>query len=95
MCPPQVIVLDLLDHKPLITSGYTCILHAHTLSIECAITKMVSELDRTTSEKSKKRPKFLKSGSVGNIIIQVWRREERERGCVGVGGCVVSVRGVY
>ncbi len=67
----QVIVLDLLEHKPLITAGYSAILHVHTLSIECTIAKLVSEKDRKTGEESKKKPRFLKQGSIGNIVITV------------------------
>ena len=30
-------ILDLLEHKPLITAGYGCVLHIHTLAVECTV----------------------------------------------------------
>lgn len=44
----QIAVLDLLEHKPLITAGYTCILHIHSLAIECQVASLVSAIDRKT-----------------------------------------------
>lgn len=33
----QVVVLPLLEHKPIITAGYQCVLHIHSLAVECAV----------------------------------------------------------
>lgn len=58
----QVAVLPLLDHKPIITSGYECVLHIHSLAIECKITRLVSEHDKKTGKPCKRVPTFIKNG---------------------------------
>lgn len=63
----QIVVLDLLEHKPIMTAGYECVLHVHTAIVECSIKKMLSELDRKTGKSSTKPPRFLKHGSVATI----------------------------
>lgn len=67
----QIWVLDLLEHKPLITAGYAAVLHTHSLSVECMITQLVSELNMKTNQMEPKRPRYLRSGSVGNVKITV------------------------
>jgi len=46
----QLIILPLLDHKPIIAAGYQCVLHVHSLSMECQITKLVAEVDKKTKQ---------------------------------------------
>ena len=61
-------VTDLLEHKPIMTAGYKCILHIHTATEECEITKIVAFIDPKTREKNTK-VKYVKSGA--NIIARV------------------------
>jgi peptide chain release factor subunit 3 len=65
----QVAVLDLLEHKPLVTVGYSAILHIHSLSIPCSISGLLSTVDRKTGKK--KKPRFLRSGDIGVVRITV------------------------
>lgn len=65
----QVAVLDLLEHKPLITIGYSAILHIHSLAIECQISELLSAVDKKTGKKVK--PRFLRSGDIGIVRITV------------------------
>lgn len=58
----QIVVLDLLEHKPILTGGYTAILHLHSIVEECEVTKIVAAIDPKTKEK--KKTKFVKSGSI-------------------------------
>lgn len=67
----QIWVLDLLEHRPLIIAGYSAVLHTHSLSVECVITQLVSQLDKKTNQMEPKRPRYLKSQSVGNVKITV------------------------
>lgn len=66
----QVAVLELMEHRPLITIGYGAVLHVHSLAKECVIIDLLSTLDRKTG-KQKKKPRYLKSGSIGNVRIQL------------------------
>lgn len=55
-------VLDLLDHKPLLTNGYSCILHVHSLSSECIVESLIQEIDKKTGKAlNNRRPRFIKS----------------------------------
>lgn len=47
----QLVVLETLEHKPVITAGYTCMFHAHTLTEECEINKIISTKDKGSGEK--------------------------------------------
>ena len=67
----QVAILDLLEHKPILTIGYTAIMHVHALAVECTITQLVNEIDRKTGEPMPKKPKFLKNGSFANVRIKL------------------------
>lgn len=65
----QVVIQQLLEHKPLITAGYKCVLHVHSLSVECTIERMVSQLDPKRGRFTKRPPTFLKQGGVGLVRI--------------------------
>lgn len=67
----QVAVLDLLEHKPIMTVGYSAVLHVHTLAVECTISSIVNEIDRKTGEPTKVKAKFLKSQSFAVVRIKV------------------------
>ncbi|ELP94648.1 eukaryotic peptide chain release factor GTP-binding subunit, putative [Entamoeba invadens IP1] len=65
----QLVVLEL--PRPLLTPGYEAVIHIHTCQEEVLINKITDQLDRTTGKVSKKNPPFLKSGTVGNVVIRV------------------------
>ncbi|KAJ8600794.1 hypothetical protein CTAYLR_010473 [Chrysophaeum taylorii] len=37
----QIALVDLLEHRPVFTAGYNCILHAHTLDTECTVARLL------------------------------------------------------
>jgi peptide chain release factor subunit 3 len=59
----QVLVLELLEQRPLITAGYQCILHVHTDVQECVIKKLYQVTEPKT-KKTEKNPRFAKEGTV-------------------------------
>ena len=62
-------VLELPEHKPIMSQGYTCVLHLHTSVEEVEITTVVSLFD---NEKGKYvKSSFLKSGVTGQARILV------------------------
>jgi len=67
----QLAVLELLEHKPLITVGYSAILHVHSLAVECNVAQLLSALDRKTGKPQKRKPRFLKSQAIGNVRIEI------------------------
>lgn len=56
-------VLDLLDYKPLMTKGYTCIMHIHTYNDEVIIKDLltVTELDEKGESVIRQKPQFARS----------------------------------
>lgn len=59
----EIDVLQLLEYKPIISKGYTCMMHIHTFNDEIVI----QEIDETTSKQPKgedvvkKKPSFATS----------------------------------
>mmetsp|Transcript_3206 Transcript_3206/g.4840 ORF Transcript_3206/g.4840 Transcript_3206/m.4840 type:complete len:600 (-) Transcript_3206:177-1976(-) len=66
----QIRVMELLAHKPLISKGYICILHVHTVVIDCQIKKLISIVDKKTGKETKK-PTFIKKNQTANVKIRV------------------------
>lgn len=58
----QVAILELLEHKPILTGGYKAVLHLHSVVEECEVTKLVAVIDPKTKEK--KKAKYVKSGAI-------------------------------
>lgn len=58
-------ILDLLDYKPLMTKGYTCIMHIHTYNDEVIIKDLISttETDEKGEIVTKQKPQFARSQS--------------------------------
>jgi peptide chain release factor subunit 3 len=67
----QIVVLDLLEHKPIITAGYFCVLHIHSLIIECEIVDLLSAINKKTWKPMKKKPTFCKSDSIVTVRLRV------------------------
>jgi len=67
----QVAILDLLEHKPIMTVGYSAILHIHALAVECQIAQLVSEIDKKTGEAMPGKPRCLRNGSFATVRIKV------------------------
>ncbi|CAK0783525.1 hypothetical protein CVIRNUC_006724 [Coccomyxa viridis] len=65
----QLQILDLLEHKAIFTAGYKAILHLHSLVEECEITRLLAQVNVKTKEK--KKVKFVKSGTVVIVRIEV------------------------
>lgn len=57
----QIELLELLEHKPLFSVGYSSIFHCHNLSVECECVEIPHILQKKTMRKSRNPPPFLKS----------------------------------
>ncbi|ETI37852.1 hypothetical protein L914_15671 [Phytophthora nicotianae] len=58
----QIALVDTLEHRPLLTAGYKCILHIHTVAQECVIAKLLRPIDPKTGKPVKKHVTFIKQG---------------------------------
>lgn len=67
----QMIITELLEHKPLMTAGYLCVLHIHTASVECEIEQLIVEIDSKTGKKMKRIPTFVRSSATIQCRIKV------------------------
>ena len=57
-------LLELLEYKPILSKGYTCMMHIHTFADEVSIKDLVWSVEKDVSTKElvkKERPKFARS----------------------------------
>lgn len=59
----EVDILELLEYKPIISKGYTCIMHIHTFNDEVIIKDIIKSIEKTDKgeEIVKQKPQFAKS----------------------------------
>jgi peptide chain release factor subunit 3 len=59
----EVDLLELLSYKPIISKGYTCMMHIHTFSDEVVIKDIVKSIEHDDKGKTTvlEKPKFAKS----------------------------------
>ena len=57
----QLMVLDLLPQKSIMTAGYSCVFHAHTAIEDCQIKKLLGNIDKRGKPVKGPRPGFAKS----------------------------------
>jgi len=69
----QLVILDLLPTKAIVSAGYSAVVHIHTCVEEATIEKILSVLDKKTKKKSKRPPPFAKKGDVIDVIIETQR----------------------
>lgn len=66
----QLALVELLEHRPIFSSGYQCMLHAHTVETECTCNKILEQVNAKRKPGAPKRPvHFAKQGAV--IIAQI------------------------
>lgn len=61
-------VMELLEHRPLLTAGYTCVMHVHTAREEVMLGKILESSD---GKKKKANPQFVKSDCLVSIEIML------------------------
>lgn len=59
----HMMVVELLKHRPLLTAGYSCVFHAHTLLEDCQIIKLIEYIEKSTKKKIL-NPAFVKGNSI-------------------------------
>lgn len=59
----QVVIVELLEHRPLLTAGYKCVLHIHTACEEVEIEKLLDAVNKAT-KKRQKNPPFVKADMI-------------------------------
>jgi peptide chain release factor subunit 3 len=68
----EVELFELLDYKPIVSKGYTCMMHCHTFADECVIKDIIScqEKNNTSGNfETKEAPKFVKSFTTCRVRI--------------------------
>lgn len=66
----DVLIVELLDHRPLITAGYSCVFHCHTVMEEVVVTRLIESTELATKKKVLK-PRFVKSGAFVKFRLQL------------------------
>lgn len=67
----QIELLELLEHKPLFSIGYSAIFHCHNLSVECECVEIPHKVHRKTGRKSREPPRFLRSKEAAIIRLRL------------------------
>ena len=66
----DVLIVELLEHRPLISAGYSCVFHCHTVMEEVVVTKLLEATELATKKKVLK-PRFVKSGAFVKFRLQL------------------------
>ena len=70
----EVEFFELLEYKPIVSKGYTCIMHCHTFADECVIKDIISSQEKNNTSgniETKEAPKFVKSFTTCRVRITV------------------------
>jgi len=54
----------ILEHKSIVTSGYSAVLHIHAACAEVQLKKLITLVDRKTGERTQEHPRFMKQDQV-------------------------------
>ena len=60
----QIVVMELLENRPLFSVGYQCVMHLHAITVECTIDEITGVVDKKTGKKLAKTQPFVRSNSV-------------------------------
>ena len=66
----KVTILELPDHKPLLSQGYKAIIHMHTIVEEIEVNEVLAVIDKEKDKMLKSH--FLKNGMIGIVRFQVF-----------------------
>lgn len=64
----QILINALPEQRPIMTSGYQCVMHVHTATLEVTVDKIVSVLDKKTGKPKKGEP-FARKGAA--VIVNI------------------------
>lgn len=70
----QIALVELLEHRPIFTAGYSCMLHAHTCETECTVTGLLchaNDVGNKSGGKGGRSLRFAKQGAVVVAILSV------------------------
>ncbi len=69
-----VTILELPDHKPLLSQGYKAIIHMHTIVEEIEVNQVLAVIDKEKEKQLKSH--FLKNGMTGIVRFQVFPKKK-------------------
>jgi len=69
----QLAIIDLLPTKPVLSAGYTAVIHVHTCTEEIMIEDLISVLNKKTRKPAKRKPTFVRKGDIVTVLISVSR----------------------
>ena len=67
----QLVILEVLSSKPLVTAGYRAVIHIHTAVEDCLLAELLSIVDKKTRKTSKRKPTFVRKGDLVNCKISL------------------------
>jgi len=69
----QIALVELLEHRPVFTAGYDCMLHSHTCDSEVTVARLLHQVTKPAAGKppDKKKIHFAKQGAVVVAVLSV------------------------
>lgn len=67
----EIMVLQLLDSKPLFTAGFSCVFHSGTTQEECTVERLLNIIDPKTKLSKEKDPAFAKEKQIVQCRIRL------------------------
>merc|ERR1711879_543107 len=69
----QLAIVDLLSTKPIMSAGYSAVIHVHTCTEEIVVEELLSTMNKKTRKLSKRKPTFVRKGDIVTVRISVAR----------------------
>jgi len=69
----QLALVDLLEHRPIFSPGYNCVVHLHTAEEEVTVVELLS-IESRKPEEVKRRPRFARQGNVITANLRTARK---------------------
>ncbi|CAD7971043.1 unnamed protein product [Amoebophrya sp. A25] len=92
----QFKILELVEGRNLLTSGYRCVVHFHTAVEDCEITKLLETMTLQPKKKVTANPKFARTGDVLKCVITLDRKAAMDSfaGCEKMGRFTLRDEGI-
>lgn len=66
----QIYIVSLLEHTPIFSKGYNSVLHVHTATEDCTVSKILDYVDPKTGKPMDKKPQYLKVGDCAIVRLK-------------------------
>ena len=69
----QLAIIELLPTKPILSAGYSAVIHVHTSTEEVVVEDLISVMNKKTRKVSSRKPTFVRKGDIVTVKISCER----------------------